>query len=595
LEKKNNMKRPTRSQSGVCIISIAIDGYMNNTCDFDCSFCPNECKKKGAKYDIARSYLSSEGTFKRGLIDQFKPRKQIWRRLAELEAMNHYPDKLEIIVLGGTWSCLPFQYRNTLIHNIFYACNTYDKVSKVLEGEHSDLMDKWLETSPFKYNLPFDEDNAFESQLPPMESLEDEKKRNENLPHCRIIGIVLETRPDQISKFNILTLRTLGCTRIQVGVQHTDNDILEQNNRGHTVEHSIKALRIMKENCFKVDGHMMPDLPFTTLEKDYEMARKYFMDSDFQLDYVKVYPCLRLPYTKANEWYESGEWKPIAEHNFDGFMEYLGYCLSICPPWTRINRVQRDFPVASEKNEGLGFTSPTIRTNLHQMVTDRMALKGLKCYDIRTREVKNNVVDTSNAKLYIRTYEANGGKEYFLSVEVPKDPSDIDDAYLLGLLRLRLSEDVVDERYLLKTFRKKMAKIRELHVYGFVSGNKDSNVVQHRGIGTFLLHVAEMIAYKEGYREIAVISGVGVRKYYKKLGYTMESSDGDYLIKELKEMESQPTLFKKSYVVRMKRVTKTYPQANGKLYLISPVEKSGLWLYGIVGIMVCVMMYYYLF
>ena len=149
-----------------------------------------------------------------------------------------------------------------------------------------------------------------------------------------------------------------------------------------------------------------------------------------------------------------------------------------------------------------------------------MAKKGLKCYDIRSREVKKEIVDTNQSKLYIRQYESNGGTEYFISVEVPKTSKDYDDAYLLGLIRLRLSEDI-DGTYLMKTFKERIAKIRELHVYGFVSGNKDSNVVQHRGIGKFLLKVAETIAISKEYKKIAVISGVGVRNYYRNQGCTV--------------------------------------------------------------------------
>jgi histone acetyltransferase (RNA polymerase elongator complex component) len=238
-----------------------------------------------------------------------------------------------------------------------------------------------------------------------------------------------------------------------------------------------------------------------------------------------------------------------------------------------VNRVQRDFPVANEKNQGLGFTSPTIKTNLHQMITDRMKKHGLKCYDIRSREIKNEIMDLNKAELYIRKYEANGGTEYFISFEIPKTDKDWDDAYLLGLLRLRLSDDM-ESSYLLKTFQEKVAKIREVHVYGFVSGNKENNVVQHRGIGKALLKVAETIALSEGYKKIAVISGVGVRKYYKNQGYIQNSVDGDYLIKELKGYYRKIRLFNFEYdyeniIYKLSlRSVKDYNAGNGKLYIM---------------------------
>jgi ELP3 family radical SAM enzyme/protein acetyltransferase len=561
------MKQSVRSQSGVCVISIATDGFNNITCNFDCSFCPSECKERGAKLDISRSYLSSEGTFQRGLVDNFQPTHQIWRRISELEAMGHYPDKFEIIVLGGTWDCMPAIYRTNLIHDIFYACNTYPSFSNILNGPFSNSLKEWYEKKPFLNKLPFFSPEEF---LRNKKSFEEEKCINEGLDACRIIGIVLETRPDMISKYNCLNLRKLGCTRVQLGIQHTNDYVLSMNNRGHGVEQSIKAITILKENCFKVDGHMMPDLPFTTLQHDYQLANEFFLSKEFQLDYVKIYPCLRLPYTLAEKWYEQGIWNPIAEHDYEGFMEYLEYCLSIVPPWTRINRVQRDFPTATEKNQGLGFTSPTIKVNLHQLVTDRMAKKGLKCYDIRSREVKKDVVEYENARLYIRKYTANGGTEYFISVEVPKSKEDLDDCYLLGLLRLRLSE-VTQSNLLLKTFREKIAKIREVHVYGYTYGSKDINIVQHKGIGKFLLKVAENISIEHGYNKIAVISGVGVRNYYRSQGYTITSIDGEYLIKELKNKHNL-VLFDKVYTLNYD-IKKEYKAADGKLFIIEGTKQ----------------------
>jgi ELP3 family radical SAM enzyme/protein acetyltransferase len=585
------MKKCTRSQSGVCVISIATDGFQNITCQFNCSFCPNECVENGAKKDIARSYLSSEGTFIRGLVDAFQPRNQIWRRIAELEGMNHFPDKFEIIVLGGTWDCMPQVYRTNLIHQIFYACNQYPNISNMLQGKFSQHLRDWYAKKPFLNHLPFDPDHTIESLLEPIRSLEEEKKINESLPHCRIIGIVLETRPDMISKFNSIHLRKLGCTRVQLGIQHTDNDILSKNNRGHGFEHSIKAIKILKDNCFKVDGHMMPDLPFTTLQKDYEMANIFFLSDQIQLDYIKIYPCLRLPYTQSEKWYEQGIWKPIAETNYSDFVSYLQYCLSIVPPWTRINRVQRDFPTATEKNEGLGFTSSTIKINLHQLITQDMEKKGMKCFDIRSREVKKDQIQESNACLYIREYYASEGTEFFISIEIPKNPSNNpDDAMLLGLIRLRLSNSD-DLPYLMKCFYKQsVAKIRELHVYGFVSGNQSSNVIQHKGIGSFLLYVAETIAHSKKYEKIAVISGVGVRDYYRKRGYTTLTKHGEFLMKDLIQLPSSSTLFGKTYtsnsiVESLKQPIKHYKAAHGKLYIVksSNIYRKYMWF------MVCIM------
>jgi ELP3 family radical SAM enzyme/protein acetyltransferase len=203
---------------------------------------------------------------------------------------------------------------------------------------------------------------------------------------ARIIGLVLETRPDRISRFSLIEMRKLGSTRIQLGIQHTDNYVLDYNNRGHHVEASIKANKFIRDGGFKIDGHIMPDLPGTTLELDYEMAQTVFGGDQLQLDYCKIYPCLDLPYTEIRKWKEEGSWKAIAEHNFPEFLSLMCHTVSIVPPWTRINRVQRDFPESSMKNNGLGYISDNIKTNLQQIVSDELSRRGLTCIDIRSRE-----------------------------------------------------------------------------------------------------------------------------------------------------------------------------------------------------------------
>lgn len=527
------MKSNTRSWSGVLVISIALDGKQLS-CKYDCSYCPNETIKNGAKKDMARSYLSTEGTFLRGELAGFDIYKQTIRRLLELETMGHYPDKLEIIFLGGTWDSYDEGYCEYVVHELLYACNVYPKYSKYFGNDP--LTGEWLSLEPFKKKLELWD--CFREKSREKYSFEDEKKMNEKNECARVIGIVLETRPDQTSNLQLQKKRRLGCTRIQYGIQHTDNNILKKNKRHHNAEASVHAIRRTKNYGFKVDGHIMPDLPGSTIEKDYEMAKKIFLSDDYQLDYVKIYPCLDLPFTEIRKWKEKGEWKSYAETDYDRFIQLLGFILTIVPPWTRINRVHRDFPKADEKNMGLGYESETIKTNLNQLVHQYLEKNGMRCYDIRNREIKNMKWEDKGemfqkSRLYIRQYEQFDGREYFISVEIPK--SDIfDDTILLGFIRMRIIYNDLKEGISIIR-KKKTARIRELHVYGYISNTENKNVIQHSGIGKCLLQIAETIAYDQHDCEnMLIISGIGVRDYYRKYGYYL-TKEGEYMMKKLKK------------------------------------------------------------
>jgi len=554
-----------RSSSGILPISIALDGKQGS-CSDDCSMCPNECKAKGADEDIARSYLSSEGTFIRGKIQKFSVVEQTWRRLAELETMGHPPDKLEFILLGGTFDCYPREYRYQVSLDIFYACNTYCAISTRFKGEHSNLLQKWLATNPFATNSPLSSEmtdflyqtyprplaEGSDKEIGRLLSLEQAKNTKSNA--CRAIGIVFETRPDRVNRFSLIEMRKFGCTRIQIGIQTDDDEVLAYNNRGHTFATSVKANREIRDNGFKLDGHIMPDLPGTTLEIDYKMVQHIFQGSDCQLDYCKIYPTLDLPYTLIRTWKQTGKWQAIAETRFPEFLDFLAYTMSIVPPWTRVNRVQRDFPEATIKNNQLGFVSETIKTNLQQIVTNHLEKKGWKCYDIRSREVRNEYIDLSKVKLYIRMYRANEGTEFFISVENPKN-NDFDHTNLLGLCRLRIPDHEFSDKetipfHYLPVYRTKtdrIARIRELHVYGTIASLSTVGNSQHRGIGKFLIRVAESISSMYDCTLVTVISGVGVRDYYEHLGYSLDTKVDQFMIKEISAVQENLTLFGKHY------------------------------------------------
>ena len=556
-----------RSSSGVLPISIALDGDKGS-CAYNCSMCPNECVENGAEKNMARSYLSSEGTFIRGQTEKFNIIEQIWRRLAELEVMGHPPDKLEFILLGGTFDCYPREYRTQTGIDIFYACNLYSIIS-LKYGEHSHVLKKWLSTNPFLTNDSLsDELKTFLYSIRPRllvdgrtqkeidEIRRTEQSLNSKSKGCRAIGIVVETRPDRVNRYSLTELRKFGCTRIQIGIQTDNDDVLLYNNRGHLSSASVKSNKIIRDNGFKIDGHIMPDLPGTTIDIDYKMVRHVFLGDDLQVDYCKIYPCLDLPYTLTRTWKENGKWKPIAEHNFPEFLDFLAYTMSIVPPWTRINRVQRDFPEASVKNHQLGYVSDTIASNLQQIVTQHLVKKGMKCYDIRSREIRNMIVgdeQLGDVKLYIRMYRANEGTEFFISTELD-EKDEFDDTRLLGLCRLRIPDLECTQKelipsYYLPVFRstEKIARIRELHVYGVIATSTNENKSQHRGIGKFLMNVAEHIAHHYNCTQIAVISGVGVRTYYEQhLGYTLDTKEDQFMIKDVSNA-SELNLFGHTY------------------------------------------------
>ena len=487
LEKYLLHKR-TRSQSGVVVITIVMkpDKF---SCPFNCHMCPDERITNGASVDMPRSYLSTEPAEMRAMEVNFDTVLQFRSRMMTLEKNGHKPDKAEIIVLGGTFSTYPRSYQEEFIRDIYYAANTY-----------------------FDYETPREK-----------YSIELEQHLNEKA-ECHIVGFTLETRPDQINTAEIKRLRWYGCTRVQLGIQHTDNKILDIINRQHHVEHSIKAIKLLKEAGFKVDIHIMPDLPGSSPELDKNMMMDIFTTPHFQPDYLKIYPCLDVKYTEIRKWKENGIWKPYAEKNKGrDLIDVVVYAKRLMPRWMRVNRVQRDFPVSSDKNNGVGYISSTIPTNFRQLVLKELNNYGETCKCINCREIKNNHSNPKNAILKVEEYEASEGREFFISFNTE------DMKYLYGFIRLRFNNNIKNGPF----EDKDMALIRELHVYGLVekvNEKKYNETVQHMGFGKRLLKEAEKIAWSYGYSEMAIISAVGTRNYYRKFGYELSDT---YMVRSL--------------------------------------------------------------
>ena len=475
--KKKLIKKIQKSQSGIISVTVLTSGtpeYTNKngervkgtfSCLHNCSFCPNEKPSEANNWtQQPKSYLYTEPAVLRANQNDFDPIKQMNSRISSLEKMGHEIDKIELLVLGGTWSEYPKEYQDEFITKLYYAANVYyNKREEIL-------------------------------------TLEQEIEINETAK-IHIIGLTLEMRSDSINIKEIERLRRFNCTRVQLGIQHTDNEILRMNNRGESVEKTKQAIKLLKNNCYKIDGHLMLNLYGSSVEKDKTMLDEILTNPELQLDQLKIYPCAVVPFTKIKELYEAGIYKPYDDKYLYELIKY--FKINITKQF-RINRIIRD--ISGHYIIG-GYSQQFVSTR--QKLLEDMKINNWKCKCIRCREIKGNVIE--NAELEIMEYEASGGTEYFISFESGE--------YLVGFIRLRLN---IDNSKLLPILEN-TALIRELHVYSTLShvGNNDNHSLQHKGYGKRLIEKAEEIAKLNGFSKIAIIAGTGVRNYYKKFGYNL--------------------------------------------------------------------------
>ena len=448
-----------RSMSGVSIITILTKDYP---CPGKCIYCPQE---KG----VPKSYLSNEPAVMRAILNEYDPARQVLSRIESLKKQGHPVDKVELIVIGGTFSCLPHDYQESYIK----AC--------------------------------LDAMNGFESK-----ALDEAKTANEKAEH-RCVGLTLETRPDYINEKEVEWFRYLGATRVELGVQALDDKILAINLRGHKVSETINATRLLKDAGFKVCWHLMPNLYGSNVEKDKKMFREVFSNPDFRPDYIKIYPCMVIKGAPLYDLWKEGKY---TSYSNEELLEVIKNIKSHVPYWVRILRTIRDIPSVS-------IESGSKTSNLRQVVQREMKMENLSCKCIRCREVgsanKNNI-DGKDKKLFVEEYESSGGKEIFLSFE------SADRKVIYSLLRLRLTSN----QFLYEI--KDCALIREVHTYGQQAEIGEEGDTQHRGMGKKLILEAERIVKENGFRKIAVISGIGVRDYYRKQNYKLI---GEYMVKEL--------------------------------------------------------------
>ena len=545
-ELENQLKTMTvRENSGVSIYSVFTSGFPTYTkdnikeekmfsCKYDCHYCPNVPDGK-----TPRSYIKSEPGVARAWENNFDPIKQIIARATQYIQQGNSISKAEVIIQGGTFDSYPIEYRVEFIRDIYYTFNI--------------LMN-----------------HLFKQEIREKLSLEEEIKINETAS-CRVIGLTPESRPNEVNIKSLHFLRRIGATRLQLGIQHIDDNILRHVNRMCYTKHTIQAIKMLKDCGFKVDGHLMPDLPAPPGYEglmphvDRMMFEEINTNPDLKLDQIKIYPCMVVEFTKIKEWYDEGTYIPYGEDKLMNMEEKIAWrklskqdklefrCKN--PLYKnildfykkvhksiRINRIIRDIPVSIVCG---GTKRASMRSELEQDLDTMEELSSC----IRYREVGNhrnkNRILTAQPILKEISFPSSGGVEYFLSYESPDN-----NPVLYGFCRLRLSKDAgkTNNRVIFPELLD-TALIRELHVYGkvipckenqkYYQDNKvfihqnENNKSQHKGFGKKLLKRAEEIARANHYKRIAVISGVGVRYYYKKNGYEIMSNMG-YQIKILK-------------------------------------------------------------
>jgi len=509
---KHLITKPTRTISGVAVCAIMTRPIK---CPHGkCAICPGG--PESVFGNMPQSYTGKEPAARRAIRNNFDPYLQVMNRLEQYIMTGHVPDKLELIIMGGTFPSFKKTYQDYFIKYALKAMNDFSKMFFRNDKLNLEKFKKFFE-------MPgnFQDDKRVRRiqkklmKLKNKTTLEKEQKRNEN-SKIRCVGLTIETRPDFAKLNHANQMLKLGATRVELGVQTVYDDVLEKIERGHTVKDSINATQTLKDTGFKVNYHMMPGLPGSDRKKDIDSFKKIFSDNNFKPDMLKIYPCMVLKGTKIYKWWKNKKYTPITTKKA---VEIITEIKRFVPRYVRIMRVQRDIPTQVTE-------AGVDRNNLRQYVEKELKIKGIKCNCIRCREVGHKIkkekikVDSKNVKLNVFEYNASNGKEFFISFDDTKNDA------LIGFCRLRFPNQC-----LRKEITKNSALIRELHVFGSAVSIGMKGDVQHAGYGKKLLKKAEDISKRNKKDKIVVISGIGVRNYYRKLGYKKQ---GPYMVKKLK-------------------------------------------------------------
>ena len=453
--------KPTRTVSGVAPVTVFTEPFP---CPGQCLFCPTETR-------MPKSYLADEPGAMRAVYHRFDPYAQTVARIRALENIGHDTEKVELLILGGTWSAYPYEYQETFIRRCLDAMNG--------------------QASP---------------------TLIQAQRVNESATH-RSVGLAIETRPDWVNAGEIARLRSLGVTKVQLGVQSLDDAILKANRRGHTVDHTREAFRLLRLAGFKIAAHWMPNLLGATLESDRADFSRLWSDPSLRPDELKIYPCALLANSPLYHEWERGAYEPYREEKL---IQLVADCKAEIPSYCRVNRVTRDIPAPN-------IVEGSTRANLRQLVHRHMAAQNTKCRCIRCREVRREPVDHGRLRWQTTVYPTDVTLEYLLSALTPLNR-------LAGFLRLSLPKG--NHRVSLKPDNGQegvfdeignYAMIRQVHVYGpaLTVGSESNGEAQHAGIGRQLIHRAARIAVSAGHRRLSVIAAVGTREYYRRGGFEL--------------------------------------------------------------------------
>lgn len=502
LIKAKLLTKPVRTISGVS--PVAVMTKPSRCPHGKCTYCPGGIGSVWG--DVPQSYSGHEPATLRGIRNHYDAYLQIFNRLEQYVILGHNFDKIEIIVMGGTFPATPLEYQDEFITNLFKALNDFSELFFKKGDFDFPKFKEFFELPCIIKNLERTkriQQKLLDLKQKDRKRLEEEQRRNE-LAKVRCVALCLETRPDWgLLKHGQEMLRQ-GCTRVELGIQSVYDDVLAEVHRGHTTADSIQSIQILRDLGLKVNFHYMPGLPLTDKERDLNGMKKLFSDPDYRPDMIKFYPCMVAPGTVLEQQYLNGKFKPLTTEEAS---ERILAIKKIIPDYCRIQRVQRDVPTKY-------WRAGVDRTNLRQYLQQKEIFQ---CRCIRCREPKMKKVNWTRIELKAQEYEAAKGKEWFISVE------DLDHDFLLGFVRLRFPS-----AYLTPEITPETALVRELHVYGTAAAIGEEGDTQHQGLGRKLMQKAEEIAKQNGKNKIVVISGVGVREYYHKLGYHQE---GPYLVK----------------------------------------------------------------
>ncbi|MFA5141636.1 MAG: tRNA uridine(34) 5-carboxymethylaminomethyl modification radical SAM/GNAT enzyme Elp3 [Candidatus Woesearchaeota archaeon] len=493
--------KPTRTMSGVSVIAVMSKPYK---CPHGaCIMCPSNVSK-----GVPQSYTGKEPATMRAIRNCFDPYLQVFNRLEQYVVTGHNFDKVELIIMGGTFPSFNYAYQKNFVMLALKALNDFSKMFIKKKGTIDYVKFKKF----FELPGPVGDEERTSSvhkkllKLKGKSTLIAEQLRNEKA-FVKCIGMTVETRADYGKLKHDNRLLELGVTRVELGIQSVYDSVLKTIHRGHTVTDNIESIRTLRDLGFKLNFHYMPGLPGVNRKKDFEGMLELFRNSDYVPDMLKIYPCMVMPETELYKLWKAGKFKPITTSEA---AEMIAKFKAFVPEYCRIMRVQRDIPTY--------VTSAGVdKTNLRQYVSEFMLKNNITCRCIRCRQPKEGV-HYPKYDIHVREYDAAHGKEYFISAEAGD--------CLLGFCRLRLPS-----QSLRKEITSDSALIRELHVYGEAVPVGEVGVVQHNGIGSRLMKEAEGIAKSYGKNKIVVISGIGVRGYYiKKLGY---KKDGVYVSKKI--------------------------------------------------------------